>query len=83
MNVTTLSDTKVVSTAISTLTANVETTSKDMAVQAMDKSLALSQAMLDSIDMFGFDFLKQAGNKIVDAAANSLLGLNYQMNKCI
>jgi hypothetical protein len=78
--VTTLSDTKVVSTAISTLTAHLETTSSDMAVSAMNTSLQLSGVMLASIDMFGFDFIKQAGNKIIDSAANSLLSLNYHQS---
>lgn len=46
---------------------------------AMTKSLEYANVMINSIDMFGFDFLMQAGNQIVGAMGNSMLGLNHQI----
>lgn len=80
MDVSDLSTTKVVATSLSTITQGYSTVDKDTANSAMEKSLALSQVMLDSINFFGFDFLMQAGNQIVYTMGNSLLGLNNYFN---
>ena len=39
----------------------------------MDKTVELSQALLKNAASTGFQYLKQAANKIVDTAANCLL----------
>lgn len=68
-----LSSVKVISSVVSVLTENIQELSEFSANKASNKTLELSNKLNELASSNGFEFLKQAADKIVDSAANILL----------
>ncbi|RNA19749.1 polycystic kidney disease 1-like 2 [Brachionus plicatilis] len=71
-----LSSLKLVSSVMSTLSENSDEMTEFSARKASAKTLQLSQKLNELASSHGFEFLKQAADKIVDSAANVLLSVD-------
>ncbi|RNA23865.1 hypothetical protein BpHYR1_031045 [Brachionus plicatilis] len=73
-----ISSVKLISSVLSVLTESTDQVSDLAASTALEKSVLLSKCLVDMSRNNGFEFLKQAANKIIDTSANTLLssGIN-------
>lgn len=71
-----LSSVKVISSVVSVLTENIQELTEFSASKASNKTLELSNKLNELASSNGFEFLKQAADKIVDSAANILLSVD-------